>query len=130
MAFDFVVLTCVLWAVSSLRYNTLYWPPNLYSAAVLMAGPVITLITFNYAGLYRLVTRYLGSRGHTRIVGSITLAVLIWSLVVFMAGQLGTPRSGIIGFGAISAGAISRSGPFAAWVLRKACLPLPTYKPG
>ena len=130
MAFDFVVLTCVLWAVSSLRYNTLYWPPNLYSAAVLMAGPVITLITFNYAGLYRLVTRYLGSRGHTRIVGSITLAVLIWSLVVFMAGQLGTPRSVIIGFGVISAGAIALSRHLAAWFLKTSGITLPKYKPG
>ena len=100
---DFLALSTVLWAVISLRYNSVYWPSDWPTTAVFFAGPLITITTFAYAGLYRLVTRYLGTRGHTRIVGCVVLSVLIWSQVVFMSGQLGIPRSVIIIYGAIAA---------------------------
>ena len=46
-------------------------------------APVITVATFAMAGLYRLVTRYIGYRGTTKIAGGVALSTLIWALLVF-----------------------------------------------
>ncbi|MGH7635030.1 MAG: polysaccharide biosynthesis protein, partial [Gemmatimonadaceae bacterium] len=81
---DLVLLSFALWFSISLRYNEPYVPPDTLSALLLASAPLITVATFAISGLYRLVTRYLGYRGHTRIIGCIWLSVLIWSLVVFM----------------------------------------------
>ena len=44
----------------------------------------VILAAFALSGLYRLVTRYLGYRGHTRILWCIALAVPVWALVVYV----------------------------------------------
>ncbi len=122
---DFVALSGVLWAIISVRYNTFYWPPDGATMAVVLAAPALTIMTFAYAGLYRLVTRYLGSRGHSRIVASVALSVLIWSQIVFMSGQLGIPRSVILIYGFIAALAVTASRHFAAWLLKSSGISLP-----
>ncbi len=118
VAFDFFALSAVLWALIGLRYNTPYWPSTWAAALVALAAPVITIITFAYAGLYKLVTRYLGSRGHTRILACITISVLLWSQLVFMSGQLGIPRSVVIAYGVIAALVITGSRHLAAAMLK------------
>ncbi|MEQ1651489.1 MAG: nucleoside-diphosphate sugar epimerase/dehydratase, partial [Hyphomicrobium sp.] len=115
---DFFVLSSVLWAVMSLRLGSPYWPEDSPSALLVLAAPLITITSFAYAGLYRLVTRYLGSQGHTRIVGAVTIAVLVWSLAVFMSGQLGVPRSVIIAYGIASAVSVMLSRHIIGWVLK------------
>ena len=89
-------------------------------ALVLLSGPVITVMTFSVSGLYRFVTRYLGYRGHTRIIGCIWLSVLIWSLVVLMSGQLGIPRSVVLGYGVLATLLIAGSREVAAMILESA----------
>lgn len=94
MVLDFLMLSAVLWALMIfLRLGTSFWPDSAALVFLLVSGPVLTIISFSYAGLYRMVTRYLGSRGNTRIVGAVAIAVLVWALVVFMSGQQGVPRS-------------------------------------
>lgn len=127
-ALDFVALSAVLWAVISLRYNTLYVPPNWLAALLLLSAPLATIATFSYAGLYRLVTRYLGSRGHTRIVGCVAISVLLWSQIVFMSGQLGIPRSVILIYGIVAALAITASRHLGAWLLKTSGIVLPKYR--
>ena len=122
---DFVMLSAVLWATMSLRYGVSYWPPDLISTIVIFSAPIISVITFAYAGLYRLVTRYLGSRGHTRIVASVAFSVLVWSLVLFMSGQLGVPRSVVIAYGLVSAALIALSRHVIGWVLRSSGIVFP-----
>ena len=68
---DFLALTAILWTVMSVRYGALYWPESWIVWLTLLAAPAITITTFAYAGLYRLVTRYLGPHGHTRIVACV-----------------------------------------------------------
>lgn len=107
---DALILTCLLWAVSSLRNQAPFWPADAKSGLLLLAAPVLTIIAFAYSGLYRLVTRFLGSRGYTQIVGAVAISVLVWTLIVFMSGQSGVPRSVIVSYavGAVIATMLSR----------------------
>ncbi len=120
VTFDFVLLTLALWIALSIRYNTAFVPFDWMMAVILICGPAITVATFGASGLYRFVTRYLGYRGHTRIIGCIWLSVLIWSLVVFMSGQLGVPRSVILGYGVLATLLIAGSREVAAMFLESA----------
>ena len=120
VALDFLLLTLALWISISIRYNAAYVPPNWYTALVLFSGPFLTIMTFALSGLYRFVTRYLGYRGHTRIIGCIWLSVLIWSLVVLMSGQLGIPRSVVLGYGVLATLLIAGSREVAAMILESA----------
>jgi len=117
VALDLLLLSLALWISISIRYNAAYVPPNRLSALVLASAPIITVVTFALSGLYRLVTRYLGYRGHMRIIGCIWLSVLIWSLVLLMTGQLGIPRSVVLGYGLLATLMITGSREVAAMLL-------------
>lgn len=120
VALDFLLLSLALWISISIRYNTTYVPSDWFKALVLISGPVISVTTFALSGLYRFVTRYLGYRGHTRIIGCIWLSVLIWSLVVLMSGQLGIPRSVVLGYGVLATLLIAGSREVAGMILESA----------
>jgi FlaA1/EpsC-like NDP-sugar epimerase len=120
VAIDFLLLSVALWIALSIRYNRPYLPPDWFMTLVLFAGPAITAATFSLSGLYRFVTRYLGYRGHTRIIGCIWLSVLIWSLVVLMSGQAGIPRSVVIGYGILATLFIAGSREVAGMILESA----------
>jgi len=117
---DLLLLSFALWFSISLRYNTFYVPDDWLSALLIVSAPVITVATFAFFGLYKLVTRYLGYRGHTRIIGCIWLSVLIWSLQVFMFGQQGIPRSVILAYGVVATLLITGSREVAAMLLESA----------
>jgi FlaA1/EpsC-like NDP-sugar epimerase len=120
VAFDFLLLALALWILLSIRYNQPYFPDDLATALLLLAGPAITVAAFALSGLYRLVTRYLGYRGHTRILWCIALAVPVWALVVFMAGQQGIPRSVVLGYGVLATLFIAGSREVASMMLESA----------
>jgi FlaA1/EpsC-like NDP-sugar epimerase len=120
VALDLLLLILALWIALSIRYNTAFVPHDWLMALVLISGPIITVATFAASGLYRFVTRYLGYRGHTRIIGCIWLSVLVWSLVVLMSGQLGIPRSVILGYGVLATLLIAGSREAGAMVLESA----------
>jgi FlaA1/EpsC-like NDP-sugar epimerase len=120
IVFDLQLLAIALWIPISIRYHTVYVPPSWASAVVLASAPIITVVTFAVFRLYRQVTRYLGYRGHTRIIGCIWLSVLIWSLLVFMTGQLGIPRSVVLGYGVLATLMIAGSRGVAAMLLESA----------
>jgi FlaA1/EpsC-like NDP-sugar epimerase len=129
VALDFMLLSLALWIAISIRYNTAYIPPDWFMALVLIGGPIITVVTFAVSGLYRFVTRYLGYRGHTRLIGCIWLSVLIWSLVVLMSGQLGIPRSVVLGYGVLATLLIAGSREVAAMILESAGIRLAELPP-
>ena len=129
MVLDFLMLSAVLWALMILRLGTSFWPDSAALVFLLVSGPVLTIISFSYAGLYRMVTRYLGSRGNTRIVGAVTIAVLVWALVVFMSGQQGVPRSAVITYGFASIAAVMLSRQLLAWMLKSSGIVLPRFDP-
>ena len=116
---DFVLLSLALWAGFALRLNVLYVPPDWSFAIILMAAPVIGVVTFNFFGLYRLVTRYIGAKGARRIFLAVGLAVMIWALLVQLAAVPGLlPRSTIIMYAIFSGALVWSSRQVAGWLLR------------
>ena len=126
-AADFMVLALVLWVVISVRYNEFYVPPAWPATLLLLAAPILTISTMAHMGLYRFVTRYLGSRGHGRIVAGVAVSVLIWSLLVFMSGQLGIPRTVVISYGLFGSVVIIASRYGVGWMLKTSGINLPVF---
>ena len=117
---DFLLLSFALWFAVTLRYNELYFPTSFEAALLFLSGPLITVATFFLLRLYKFVTRYLGPRAHSRIIGGIWLSVLVWSLLVFMFGQYGIPRSAIIAYGVLATFIITASRALVAMFLESA----------
>ncbi|MDX2309607.1 MAG: nucleoside-diphosphate sugar epimerase/dehydratase [Hyphomicrobium sp.] len=117
---DFVIISLVLWVLISLRFAE-YWRPEIWQQVVLfLLAPLTAVATFASFGLYRLVTRFIGLQGMMQIFMLMGLAVLIWSLIVFMSGQLGFPRSIILPFAFLSACLVSASRATMGWLLKSA----------
>jgi len=115
---DFALLSLALWAAYSLRLNTLYVPPDTTTWLLFFLAPVIGIVTFYARGLYRLVTRYFQQEAAGRIYVTIFLAVLVWSLSLYLIGLPGVPRSVVIIYGFFSAGLIRLSRQLAGWLLQ------------
>ncbi len=103
---DLLVLSGVLWVTLSIRYGEPFVPPSIEAVVLLAVGPVITVATLWHFGIYRLVTRFMGHRGTTQVLFAVGLSVLMWALLVFMAGQYGIPRTVIIAYGASGAAVV------------------------
>ena len=126
-AFDLIVLTAILWAAMAIRYGDANFERTWGMVGLIAAAPLITVAIFSYFGVYRIVTRYAGYRGTWQIVMLVGLSVLIWSLFVFMSGQLGIPRSVIIGYGISAAAAIALSRQAAGQLLKSAGIRIPVF---
>lgn len=100
---DLALVAFALWVGLAFRLGVTYVPTHAATIALLLAAPLIVCGTLWWFGIYRLVTRYIGSRGTTQIWMAVGLATLIWSLIVFLTGQNSIPRSLIIPFGVGSA---------------------------
>lgn len=125
--FDLTVLSVVLWSAISIRYGDVYFPKSWGTWALIAAAPLTTVAIFSYFGVYRIVTRYVGYRGVWQIFLLVGLSVLIWALLVFMSGQLGIPRSVIIGYGLTSAALIALSRQVAGQVLKSVGIRIPVF---
>jgi len=122
---DLALLTFVVWSVMALRYQAVYWPQSSPELLLFAAAPVITVGTFAWFGLYRLVTRFIGFRGTVRIFACVGLSVLIWALIVFMSGQHGIPRTVILAYGVIGAVFVTASRQLAGLVLKSVGIRIP-----
>lgn len=123
--FDLLLLSFVVWSAMSLRYQIVYWPQSTPELLLFIAAPVITVSTFAWFGLYRLVTRFIGYRGTIRIFACVALSVLIWALVVFMFGQHGIPRTVILTYGVIGAVFVTASRQLAGLLLKSVGISIP-----
>ena len=127
---DFLLLSVALWMAYSLRLNTAYVPPDKITILLFVLAPVIGVITFYFRGLYRLVTRYFHNEAAGRIYITIFLAVLVWTLSLYLigypaeetlSGALGqhrVPRSVVIFYGFFAAALIRLSRQLASWLLQ------------
>ena len=122
---DLLMLTSIVWAATSLRYQKIYWPDSLGELVLFLAAPVITVTTFAYFGLYRLVTRFIGYQGTVRIFACMGLSMLIWALMVFMMGQQGIPRTVILIYGLLGAIGITASRQLAGLLLKSVGIHVP-----
>ena len=123
---DIVMLTIALWAAYSLRLSQLYVPDTIDKMLLMAAAPVIGIIVFHMRGLYKLVTRFIGPEGTTRIYVAVIIATVLWALVVLMSGVKVHPRSVIVIYGLIAAGLIRLSRQWAAAILLRSA---PQHKP-
>ncbi len=117
---DLAMLSIALWSAYSLRLSQLYVPDTIGMWLLMAAAPLIGIATFQMRGLYKLVTRFIGPEGTTRIYIAVIIAVLIWTLVVLMSGIRTHPRSVIVIYGLIAAGLIRLSRQWAGYLLLRA----------
>jgi FlaA1/EpsC-like NDP-sugar epimerase len=117
---DLVMLTIALWAAYSLRLSQFYVPESFGMVVLFAAAPIIGVITFHLRGLYKLVTRFIGPEGTAKIYVAVTIAVLVWALLVLLLSIKGHPRSVVVIYGLIAAGLIRVSRQWAASLLLKA----------
>jgi UDP-N-acetylglucosamine 4,6-dehydratase len=126
IANDMALLTVALWAAYSLRLSQFYVPESFGMILLMAAAPIMGVITFHMRGLYKLVTRFIGPEGTTRIYVAVIIAVLAWALLVLLSGIKGHPRSVVVIYGLIAAGLIRLSRQWAGALLLKAA---PQHKP-
>ncbi|MFN3867488.1 MAG: polysaccharide biosynthesis protein [Hyphomicrobiaceae bacterium] len=98
---DFLLLLITVWALYSLRYTEFYLPDTVVEAAVMVAGPAITIVTFMLMRVYHLVARYLGPRGAVRMFGCVVGATAGWAALLLFIGQHGVPRTVLLGYAVI-----------------------------
>ncbi|MEQ8823502.1 MAG: nucleoside-diphosphate sugar epimerase/dehydratase [Filomicrobium sp.] len=122
---DTLLLTAVVWVAMSLRYQAFYWPATIPEALLFFAAPLITVATFAWFGLYRLVTRFIGYRGSVRVFACVFLSVLIWALLVFMTGQHGIPRTVILTYAVFGALIVTGSRQAAGLLLKSVGIRIP-----
>lgn len=96
LSFDFVALSCALWASFCLRYDAWYLPNSLDHWIVIVLAPAVTIPVFIRMGLYRAIVRYLPERAMWTILRAMVIATVAWVALVFLsqlAGRLVVPRS-------------------------------------
>jgi len=123
---DLVLLSLAIWAAYTLRLSRLYVPPNMEKWLLLGAAPIIGVIVFYARGLYKLVTRFIGPEGTTRIYVAVIIAAVLWAVVVLMMAVKDHPRSVIVIYALIAALLIRLSRQWAGAALLAAA---PQHKP-
>jgi FlaA1/EpsC-like NDP-sugar epimerase len=93
--FDSFLIVFALLSSFYLRLGYFYFPDNILILAILIA-PIIAVPIFYSFGLYRSVTRFIGSTALVSIVQAISLYASIWGLIAFMTSIDGIPRSVIL----------------------------------
>ncbi len=116
---DFAMLSIALWAAYTLRLSRIYVPETPEILLLMLAAPVVGVFVFYWRGLYKLVTRFIGPEGTTRIYTAVVIAALVWALVVLMSGIQGQPRSVVVIYALIAAGLIRLSRQWAGAILLK-----------
>ncbi len=117
---DVVLLSFAIWAAYTLRLSRPYWPDSTEMLMLVAAAPAIGVAVFYVRGLYRLVTRFIGPEGTTRIYIAVFIASVLWALAVLMSGIQGNPRSVVVIYGLLAAGLIRLSRQWAAAILTRA----------
>ena len=123
---DLVLLSLAIWGAYTLRLSHLYVPPSLDKWVLLIAAPLIGVAVFYMRGLYKLVTRFIGPEGTTRIYVAVVIAALLWAVMVLMMAVKDHPRSVIVIYALIAALLIRLSRQWAGAVLLKAA---PEHRP-
>ncbi len=100
---DLVLLSLAIWGAYTLRLSHLYVPPSLDKWVLLIAAPLIGVGVFYMRGLYKLVTRFIGPEGTTRIYVAVVIAALLWAVMVLMMAVKDHPRSVIVIYALIAA---------------------------
>lgn len=85
VSFDIVALCTALWLSFALRLDRWTLPMRVEEVAIILAAPAVAIPIFIREGLYRAVIRYLPEKALWTILRAVTIAVLMWVVVVFLA---------------------------------------------
>ena len=127
---DFILFNFALWLAMCLRLGELFVPPSASVFAVLTAAPLIGVATCFQLGVYRMVTRFIGTRGFTLAAGAVGLSALYWSLLLYLSGIYSIPRSVIILYPVLATVLIWLSRQAAMSLLRRGGVDIPSQAPG
>jgi FlaA1/EpsC-like NDP-sugar epimerase len=95
---DLALLSLALWVAMSIRFGEPYVASSRRVLFLLVAVPVVAVVLFFWAGLYRHVTRHFNTAGDKLIAGCILAASLCLGLGQFMLGTDGVPRTVLLTF--------------------------------
>jgi UDP-N-acetylglucosamine 4,6-dehydratase len=127
---DFILFNLALWLAMCLRLGELFVPPSVAMFAVLTAAPLIGVATCFQLGVYRMVTRFIGTRGFSLAAGAVGLSALYWSLLVYLSGMYSIPRSVIILYPVLATVLIWLSRQAAMSLLRRGGVEIPAQVAG
>lgn len=100
-------LLCLLLAMAGSFYarfkvGTHFTPLNTHTVLFFLILPFLSVASFYFLGLYRLVTRHIGAKGLWRIGYSLLIAIIYWTLLIIFSGYHKTlsvePFSILIGY--------------------------------
>jgi len=126
IANDLLLLSFAIWGAYTLRLSRPYVPPTWDKWLLLAVAPVIGVAVFYMRGLYKLVTRFIGPEGTTRIYTAVIMSAILWAVVVLMVGPDDHPRSVVVIYVLIAAVLVRLSRQWAGAALLRAA---PQHKP-
>ncbi len=124
---DFILFNLALWLALSFRLGVLFVPPNWQMFLVLVAAPFIGIATFFQMRVYRMVTRFMGTRGITLTAVAVGLSALYWALLVYFSGVYSVPRSVVVLYPVLATAFIWLSRQTAGSLLRGAGVEVPKH---
>ena len=127
---DFILFNVALWLALSFRLGEAFVPDSWQMLLVLAAAPFIGIATFFQLRVYRMVTRFIGSRGFTLTASAVGLSALYWGVLVYFSGVYSIPRSVVVLYPVLATVLIWTSRQIAASLLKGAGVEIPTRLPG
>ena len=127
---DFILLNAALWLTLSFRLGEFFVPPSWQMLLVLIAAPFIGVATFFQMRVYRMVTRYMGTRGLALTAVAVGLSALYWGLLVYFSGIYSVPRSVVVLYPVLATALIWLSRQAAGSFLRGAGIEVPKHITG
>jgi FlaA1/EpsC-like NDP-sugar epimerase len=124
---DFILFNLALWLALSFRLGVLFVPPNWQMFLVLIAAPFIGIATLFQMRVYRMVTRFMGTRGITLTAVAVGLSALYWGLLVYFSGIYSVPRSVVVLYPVLATALIWLSRQIAGSLLRGAGVEIPKH---
>ena len=117
---DFVLFNAALWLALSFRLGEAFVPATWQMLLVLAAAPFLGIATFFQLRVYRMVTRFIGSRGFALTASAVGLSALYWGVLVYFSGVYSVPRSVVVVYPVLATVLIWTSRQVAASLLKGA----------
>jgi len=127
---DFVLFNAALWLALSFRLGEAFVPATWQMLLVLAAAPFLGIATFFQLRVYRMVTRFIGSRGFALTASAVGLSALYWGVLVYFSGVYSVPRSVVVVYPVLATVLIWTSRQVAASLLKGAGVEIPPGLPG
>lgn len=95
---DFLLLLVIVWSLISIRYQRLFVPDTLEATLMIVAAPLLTLISMLSFRVYHIVTRYRGAFGALRLGAYVAIGASVWATIMLIVGQHSVPRSVVLAY--------------------------------